>query len=1502
MSVNYSDQMQDPNAQLPQRTNIPPSSVATLSGSGQTNPVANPFGNGQPLAPAMPQARLSAMPLPPLPPQAPQVEMELPPQPVQPKAKLTPEEFQRQKEELVAQYSPNRGGFINSAIGSVGNTLAGAGRAVEDATNPGIIQNLGKGVRTYGEHVEAMHPPTVQSLDQIPEHPGKFVSESLGQMGGQALQAVGGAAIGSAIGGGVGLLGGPLAPVLSPALAAAGGYVGANLPTALGEYGGIRQQQEQQGITDLPRAAGGALTNTAIENLGGFTPSGMAKAVLKPGKIAEEVAQKFAGMAPKQALKEIAKAGVKSGLEESAEETAQNPISQWAAHQNPLEPANLAETAFGAASAFPGGALFGGGRRTYQGLNGKPEEATPHINDFKEAVASGKFIDMNDEELAHAVKQAEALAAHPDAQKDEGVQLAAKILRAEQAQRAKGPTHEQEQANASTITEHPLAGRATSHSATYHDEQSLDAGYGTEGNPTVQGQRKSGANQGLSPGSALPANGNDTGTPPAQDGQPHDAIGALTPEAHQYLADASKGVPVFVSKNLKRIATENGVPVTKDTTAKDIVAQLQAKRDAVQTVDEAAHAAAASPLNDKKEPTEAQAKAGNYGKGHVNLSGIDISIENPASSTRKGIDANGKPWQTTLQDHYGYFKGTVGKDKDHVDTFIKPGTPTDYDGPVFVVDQKKPGNGHFDEHKVVIGAEDQQEAENLYKRNYTSDWDGIRAITPMSMDGLKDWLKNGDTTKPAAEHAASTQESNNASSIPSNEKEIYGGGRPLDQSGGVSRSEDLQRQTETGTASSGIGGSGETQGQRENGAAQGESSGSTGGQGQANQGARTEQGGSPDTQAISGANGEPSRSDNVGESRTQVALSIALHGKDHVLVSGDTEAHKAKLEALGGKAVEGGYRFPKFSYNNLLKHLNGLVATPAKTENAVANPTPEAINQANDEKTRTDHMAGGGTYLDGQSAHQKNPATDQNQAPVSGGSKTETSRSVSSGSQQEQGSEAAQGAITQANKPAAMSGQALAPETERTDKFKASAQKYKDKFNSAYAKRDEKSLANQMMLSNPVKRAEFEARTGIKLPTKRDEITQAVSAWAKTKPTSEQSGTKADNLIMGHTWDEIKAMQQRAYAGRPIKHQPLPMATEADIEQLRQQGIEGLKEKQFNGVIDRLQNSGIVPKETAVESGETAKPHTQTTIQEEGHDQATHAATKERQQQAQEVASESKLAKEPSESNQPIEKHDVIPLATQDKHENNAPKSSEAIADTAKIAQAKADLDDALADLGQFFLDHNLFTKKVVPSEFDDARLMPIMARVMDAAIRLGHAKFINASRFVLDTVRDKFGDRAADSITLEQLQGGYIAVVGKYKDSGTDSKRAVIDIESLEDVKRQETDHDNEQAKAVRPGEAGEVRALAEQSGQLLPEAQRNRTNSLRETEPTRNAGVLGVQPPENVQNAQDQRSSDETGLRPGVQGIRSGNEEPGNGNVVHGREGAGGTGLANTRSRRRN
>ncbi len=164
------------------------------------------------------------------------------------------------------------------------------------------------------------------------------------------------------------------------------------------------------------------------------------------------------------------------------------------------------------------------------------------------------------------------------------------------------------------------------------------------------------------------------------------------------------------------------------------------------SIDREANKAASSPKNSLPEPTEAQKEAGNYRKGHVTIRGLDIAIENPAGSERSGVNRDGKKWTSKMRHHYGYFKGTRGRDKDHLDVFLGP-DPENADK-VFIVNQTSQATGSFDEHKIMWGFETEDEARAAYLSNYEEGWQGLGSICTLFVDEFKDWLKNGDTTIP----------------------------------------------------------------------------------------------------------------------------------------------------------------------------------------------------------------------------------------------------------------------------------------------------------------------------------------------------------------------------------------------------------------------------------------------------------------------------------------------------------------------------------------------------------------------------------------------------------------------------------------------------------------------------------------------------------------------------------------------------------------------------------
>lgn len=155
-------------------------------------------------------------------------------------------------------------------------------------------------------------------------------------------------------------------------------------------------------------------------------------------------------------------------------------------------------------------------------------------------------------------------------------------------------------------------------------------------------------------------------------------------------------------------------------------------------IDEAANQAATSPTNDTPEPTDAQKEAGNYKVGRVSINGLDISIENPAGSRRR-------PEWPPLTHHYGYIRGTEGRDGDHVDVFLTD-QADNADLPVFVVDQVDPETRRFDEHKAMLGFADEKTAHEGYLANYEDGWQGLGNIRRFTLDEFKQWLQ-GDTTR-----------------------------------------------------------------------------------------------------------------------------------------------------------------------------------------------------------------------------------------------------------------------------------------------------------------------------------------------------------------------------------------------------------------------------------------------------------------------------------------------------------------------------------------------------------------------------------------------------------------------------------------------------------------------------------------------------------------------------------------------------------------------------------
>lgn len=142
-------------------------------------------------------------------------------------------------------------------------------------------------------------------------------------------------------------------------------------------------------------------------------------------------------------------------------------------------------------------------------------------------------------------------------------------------------------------------------------------------------------------------------------------------------------------------------------------------------------------------PTQAQAASGNYRKGRTELHGLRIAIETAQGNRRVG-KSDGEPWSVISQAHYGELTGTRGADGDPLDVFIGPWPESEL---VYVINQNGK-TGRFDEHKIMLAFPDEESARKAYLNSYERGWNGLGSMLTCTIDQLKWWIKNGDTTKP----------------------------------------------------------------------------------------------------------------------------------------------------------------------------------------------------------------------------------------------------------------------------------------------------------------------------------------------------------------------------------------------------------------------------------------------------------------------------------------------------------------------------------------------------------------------------------------------------------------------------------------------------------------------------------------------------------------------------------------------------------------------------------
>lgn len=160
--------------------------------------------------------------------------------------------------------------------------------------------------------------------------------------------------------------------------------------------------------------------------------------------------------------------------------------------------------------------------------------------------------------------------------------------------------------------------------------------------------------------------------------------------------------------------------------------------------------------------TEPTAKAGVSGVASIvraapneelpklSIGGLSVSVENAAGSIRSGQTKDGTTWSIKMPFDYGFINGTEGADDEELDCFVGPNKESPN---VFVIDQGQPTANGFDEHKVMLGFNTEEEAVAAYKASYSEGWDGMLGVTEYSMNDFVNFINQGPATTPLSESA-----------------------------------------------------------------------------------------------------------------------------------------------------------------------------------------------------------------------------------------------------------------------------------------------------------------------------------------------------------------------------------------------------------------------------------------------------------------------------------------------------------------------------------------------------------------------------------------------------------------------------------------------------------------------------------------------------------------------------------------------------------------------------
>lgn len=122
----------------------------------------------------------------------------------------------------------------------------------------------------------------------------------------------------------------------------------------------------------------------------------------------------------------------------------------------------------------------------------------------------------------------------------------------------------------------------------------------------------------------------------------------------------------------------------------------------------------------------------------IEVHGLPIIIE-----TARGEQRSGRGWRVSMPADYGYISGTGSAEgaDEQMDAYVGPNHASTK---IFVIEQVHPGTHEFDEHKIMLGFDTEDEARATYCAAF-SDGSGperIGSIKRKTPSGLKTWLSD----------------------------------------------------------------------------------------------------------------------------------------------------------------------------------------------------------------------------------------------------------------------------------------------------------------------------------------------------------------------------------------------------------------------------------------------------------------------------------------------------------------------------------------------------------------------------------------------------------------------------------------------------------------------------------------------------------------------------------------------------------------------------------------